>query len=371
MTGSESKRWLSLDVFRGITIALMILVNSPGNQTSYWWLEHSSWDGCTLADLVFPFFLFIVGVSLAFSFANAKHQGIPRTELIIKITKRSIIIFLLGLLLNAFPDHFDFTTIRYYGVLQRIAVCYFIAALLFISVSARAQFLLVIAILLSYFALMTQYPVPGFGVNDLSQAGNVAAYFDRLLFSSTHLYKHTFDPEGALSTLPAIATTLFGNMVGIWLLSKNCLSKKITLLSVASVMSIIAGLLWNESFPINKTLWSSSYVLFTAGGAGLLLSLNIWIIELMQWRGWTLPFKIFGMNAIAVYLLHIFFLKIQAKIILSGANGNQENLRIYITDHLFAWTSLPTASLLYAVFYTLLWLGIVTLLYQRRIFLKI
>jgi predicted acyltransferase len=371
MKVTESKRWLSLDVFRGITIALMILVNSPGNQTSYAWLEHSAWDGCTLADLVFPFFLFIVGVSLAFSLTDAMNKAVRRSELVMKITKRAIIIFLLGLLLNAFPDHFNFTNIRYYGVLQRIAVCYFFAALLFISVSARVQALLIITILVGYYALMTQIPVPGFGAGDLSQAGNVAEYFDRLLFASTHLYKHTFDPEGTLSTLPAIATTLLGNLTGVWLLSKNSLPKKIILICSGSVLSVIAGLLWNSSFPINKTLWSSSYVLFTAGCAGLLLALNIWIIEVKRWRGWSLPFKIFGMNAIAVYLLHVFFLKIQAKIFMSGANGYQENLRVYLTDHLFAWTSLPNASLLYAISYTLLWLGVLTLLYRRGIFLKI
>lgn len=212
-------RLLSLDVFRGISIALMILVNSPGNNTVYPLLNHSAWNGCTFADLAFPFFVFIMGVSLVFSLSKARELGVPIDELIVKIFKRTIILILIGFFLNAFPYHFHFSTIRVFGVLQRIAICYFFTAILFLTTRIRTQFLIMSVLLIGYWLLMTMVPVPDFGANNLSQEGSLAAYIDHLFFSSEHLYGKVFDPEGFLSTLPAIATALLGSLTGYWLIS--------------------------------------------------------------------------------------------------------------------------------------------------------
>jgi predicted acyltransferase len=372
-------RWLSLDVFRGITIAMMIVVNSPGmlgatspgNENTYRWLEHSAWNGCTLADLVFPFFVFIIGVSLVFSLSRSLAQGASRNQLAIKVLKRTIIIFGIGVLLNAIPDHFNYSTLRVFGVLQRIAICYFFAALVFLTTSARSQGLLIVSLLVGYWLLLTMFPVPGYGTNNLSQEGNLAAYLDRMIFSSAHLYGKIFDPEGVLSTLPAIATTLLGNLTGMWLLTNGNHQKKLTGIMIAAPLALIAGWIWGLWFPINKALWTSSYVLVTGGLALLLLAVCVWLIEIKQWKNWARPFEIFGMNAIAAYILHIALLRIQAKIHLPRVDGSPGNLRIFIAEHLFGWTSAQNASLLYALSYVMFLLIIFAVLYRNKIFIKI
>lgn len=362
-------RLLSLDVFRGFTIVGMILVNSPGNNTAYALLEHAAWNGCTLADLVFPFFLFIVGVSIAIAFSRVKIDAqIPLTDLLPRIVRRFLIIFVIGLLLNGFP-HYDIATWRIYGVLQRIAFCYAIASILFLTTSTRTQVFVFIALLVGYWLAMILIPVPGFGASNLSPAGNLAAYIDRLVLNG-HLYGKTYDPEGILSTFPAIATTLLGNLTGIWLLSKYKPMTKFWGMIFAGVIAAAIGWVWGWWFPINKNLWSSSFVLWT-GGLGLCLyGLCYWLIEIKNWRRWSKPFEIFGINAIAAYVLHIMFLKLQNLIHIS-ANGSTTNLRLYITDHLFGWASLQNASLLYAISYVLFWLLVLGILYRCKIFIKI
>lgn len=370
MLNAENKmsRLLSIDVVRGITIALMILVNSP---TNYAWLNHSTWNGCTLADLVFPFFVFIVGVSLVFSLSKSLEKGMSRNNLIFKVLKRSIIIFLIGLFLNAFPNHFDFSTIRIFGVLQRIAICYFFGSLLFLTTRIQTQALIMVGLLIGYWSLLTMIPVPEYGANNLTRDGNLAAYIDRLLFSSAHLYQKTFDPEGFLSTLPAIATTLLGNLTGAWLLSQRSDQKKLQGATLAGIIALIIGWIWGLSFPINKGLWTSSYVLWTGGLALLLLAFCYWLIEIKQWKSWSKPFEIFGLNAIAAYFLHVFFLKFQAMIHIPRMDGSPGNLRIFFTEHFFGWASLQNASLLYAFAYVIFWLLVLTLLYWNKIFIKI
>jgi predicted acyltransferase len=367
-----SSRLLSLDVFRGITVVLMILVNSPGNQTAYSWLNHSAWNGCTLADLVFPFFIFIVGVSLVFSLSKSLKNGESKKQLALKITKRAITIFLIGLFLNAFPYHFHLDTLRIYGVLQRIAICYFVSALLFLTTNIRTQAIIFLGLLIFYWAVMTLIPVPGFGAGDLTEKGNLAAYIDRLIFSSMHLYEKIFDPEGVLSTFPAVATALLGNLTGVWLLSSTRdKQKKLQGMTTTGIVILIIGWIWGLSFPINKGLWTSSYVLWTGGLALLLLAFCYWLIEIKQWKIGLKPFEIFGINAIAAYFLHIFFLKIQAIIHIPRLDGSMGNLRIFITEHLFGWASLHNASLMYAVSYVLFWLAILAVLYCNKIFIRI
>jgi predicted acyltransferase len=366
---SENKRLLSLDVFRGLTIASMILVNSPGNKTSYAQLDHSEWNGCTFTDLVFPFFVFIVGVSLVFSLSKQIESGKKPRDLIGKIVKRAAIIFGLGVFLNGFP-YFHLSTIRIPGVLQRIAICYLVAALLFLWTRVTTQVAIAFTLLIGYWLAMTSIPVPGYGIGDLGLEGNLAAFVDRIVFAG-HTYRPVYDPEGLLSTLPAIATVLIGNLTGFWLLGKRPAQQKVWGMVSAGVMALVWGWFWDRSFPINKALWTSSYVLWTAGMALIVLAILYWAIEIQGWRRWSKPLEIFGINAIAAYLLHVLFLKIQNLIHIPQLDGTAGNLRFYLTQTLFGWTSLKNASLLYAMSYTLLWLGVLWVLYRRKIIIKI
>lgn len=369
---NHPQRLLSVDVFRGITIAGMIIVNSPGNQTAYSWLEHSAWNGCTLADLVFPFFLFIVGVSLVLALSKRQQYGNSKTELFFKILIRTIIIFILGLILNAFPYHMHWDSLRIMGVLQHIALCYFFASILFLTTSMRAQGIIFVTILIVYWVIMTKIPVPGYGVNNLTSEANLAAYLDRLILLKEHMYTKVCDPEGILSLLPAIATTLLGNLTGFWLLSKNKAEKKFLGMIFFAIMALIAGWIWSFWFPINKALWTSSFVLWTGGLALIVFAFCYGLTGINQYRAWSKPFEIFGMNAILVYFLHIYFLRIQAMIPMQKLDGRPGNLRFYLTEHLFYWApSLQMASLLYALNYTLLWLLVLSILYRFKIFIKI
>jgi predicted acyltransferase len=369
MPDKSSGRLLSLDVFRGITIALMILVNSPGNQTAYSQLDHSEWNGCTLTDLVFPFFVFIVGVSLVFSLSKRLEQGVSSDQLLSKVLKRAAIIFGFGLLLNGFP-YYHLSTIRILGVLQRIALCYLIASFFFLKTRVSTQAAIAFTLLVGYWLAMTSIPVPGYGINDLGMEGNLAAYLDRLLLAG-HTYRPVYDPEGILSTLPAIATALLGNLTGVWLLSKRPKQQKVWGMISAGTVSAIWGWKWGAFFPINKALWTSSYVLWTAGMALYLLAVCYWLIEVKGWRRWSKPFEIFGINAITAYLLHVVFLKIQNLIHLPRMDGTPGNLRFYISEHLFGWTCLQNASLFYALSYTLLWGFVLWTLDRRKIYIKI
>jgi predicted acyltransferase len=362
-------RLLSLDVFRGLTIAAMILVNSPGNKTSYTQLDHSEWNGCTFTDLVFPFFVFIVGVSLVFSLSKRVGAGDSKAALTRKILKRTAIIFGLGVLLNGFP-FYHLSTLRIPGVLQRIALCYGAAALLFLYTRVTTQAAIACSLLIGYWLAMTSIPVPGYGVGDLGVEGSLAAYIDRIVFAG-HMYRPVYDPEGLLSTLPAIATALIGNLVGVWLRSNRPNTFKVTGLLNAAMILLILGWSWGKIFPINKALWTSSYVLWTAGLGIALLSVLYWMIEMKGWRRWSRPFEIFGVNAIAAYLLHIVFLKLQNLIHLPQVDGTPGNLRLWLSQHLFGWASLENASLFYALGYTLLWLGVLGLLERRKIRIKI
>lgn len=364
-------RLSSIDVFRGVTIAVMIIVNSPGNPTTYHWITHSSWNGCTLADLVFPFFIFILGVSLVFSLSKQVEQNISTRKLLHKITKRCTIIFLLGLFLNAFPEHFNFSTIRVFGVLQRIAICYFFAALLFLISSARTQTVLVIVLLVGYWMMMTFINIPVPALTTLSPENNLASYIDRLVFSTEHLYGKIFDPEGFLSTVPAIATALLGNLTGIWLRSKYSHAEKLLVMLLAGILAVAAGWLWGFSFPINKALWTSSYVLWTGGFAICFLAFLYWLIEIKNLNKWFIMFEIFGVNAIAAYFLHRFFLNIQTAIQIPQQDGSPGNLRFFLSDYFFGWSSMENASLFYAVTYTILWLIVLYFLYRKRIYIKI
>ena len=369
----KPQRFFSLDVFRGITIAGMILVNNPGNgKTVYAPLRHASWNGWTPTDLIFPFFLFIVGVALAFSLSRKLENGESTFSIIAKIFRRSIVLFLLGIFLNVFPVfHLSPSSLRVPGVLQRIAICYFVSALLFLKLKAKPLALIAFAILAGYALLMLLVPVPGYGSGNLTPDGNLAAYLDRVILRGTHLYRGTWDPEGFLSTFPAIATTLFGIFAGLCLRSSSGWKKKIIWLLSAGMAGVLLGEVISLWFPINKNIWTSSYVLFTGGLGTLFLAFCFYLCDVLNWRDWAIPFVIFGTNPIAVYFLSAIVAKILLKITVSSAQG-ATSLYSWIYGNLFApWAGTYNGSLFFALAYVLFWLGIMTVFYKNKIFIKI
>ncbi|WP_353072190.1 acyltransferase family protein [Tunturiibacter gelidoferens] len=381
LTGARPARLLSLDFLRGLTIAFMILVNNNGDELrAYWPLKHAAWNGFTPTDLVFPTFLFLVGISTVFSTASRLAQGATRQSLLLHVLRRAVILFLLGLLVNSFP-FFNLHTMRFYGVLPRIAICYFVVASLYlISPGWRSKAVLAVSALLAYWILMRFVPVPGYGVPThdiplLDRDANLTAWLDRQIFSASHLYEHTRDPEGLLSTIPALATALLGVLTGIWLRTQRTLNQKITGIATAGLSGILLGGLWNLSFPINKKLWTSSYVLFAGGLSLSLLALSLFIVDLPKKQnakqnhdGLLKPFFIFGTNAIVAYV----FSELLAAALFSipvhpGVNLAQSIFR----SILHAVPNVPFASLLYALaFVAVCWL-FVAVLYRRKIFIKI
>ncbi|MCX5785211.1 MAG: heparan-alpha-glucosaminide N-acetyltransferase domain-containing protein [Elusimicrobia bacterium] len=369
-TAPQKSRLLSLDAFRGITIAAMIIVNTPGNQEAYKQLDHAEWNGCTMTDLVFPFFLFIVGVSLVFSLSKRLERDGGK-GLAPQIFKRTLIIYALGMVLNAIPNYHP-STIRILGVLQRIALCYCAASFIFIKTTLRAQIAIAACALVGYWLVMTQIPVPGYGAGILTKEGSLASWLDRLVLGA-HTYRQgVYDPEGILSTIPALVTTMFGIFTGLWLRSARTAGKKTRGLMRAGALMFITGWLWSLSFPLNKALWTSSYVLYTGGLALWLLALCYWLIEIRDIKAWSKPFEIFGINAIAAYMLPIFLLKFLVLYKLNVPGGEPVQLRIFICDHIFGtWLSPLNASAAFAFSYMALWLGFFWLLYRRNIFIKI
>jgi predicted acyltransferase len=367
-------RMLSLDAFRGMTVAGMILVNNPGDWGAiYSPLQHASWHGWTPTDLVFPFFLFIVGVSITLALSRRAEAAGSRRDIYVKILRRSLIIFALGLFLAGFPS-FDLSTIRVPGVLQRIAVCYLVASVIFLNTDWRKQVYVAAVLLLGYWALMTLVPVPGYGAGDLgSKEWNLAAYVDRAVFGQ-HVWRQAkvYDPEGLLSTLGALATTLAGVLTGRLLRSGREPLEKVSQMFVAGAACAVAGWAWNYWLPVNKALWTSSYVLFTAGLALELLALCYWLVDVKGYRRWSLPFVVFGTNALAVYFLAELFAHVISLVGFARGDGKWAPLQTIIYDGLFAsWAPPKTASLAFAVCTVLLWLGVMTVFYRRRIFIKV
>ncbi|MBA2646335.1 MAG: DUF5009 domain-containing protein [Pyrinomonadaceae bacterium] len=362
---------LSLDAFRGITVAAMILVNNPGSwDAAYAPLKHAEWHGWTPTDLIFPFFLFIVGVSITLALARRAESAGTRRDLYVKILKRSLIIFGLGLVLAGFP-YFNLETIRIPGVLQRIGVCYLVASIIFLKTDFKGQAVIVAVLLVAYWLLMTLTPVPGYGAGDMSLEGNLAAYIDRTLLAG-HIYKPNYDPEGILSTLPAIATTLIGVLAGHWLRSSRAPLDKVKGMVMAGVAGVLLGWLWHQSFPINKPLWTSSYVLLTGGMALLFLALCFWLIDIKDFRRWALPFVVFGVNALAAFFLSGLVARVMMLWKVSRADGSQVALKTFVYETLFAsWASPINASLLFALCFVLAFLGLMTILYRYKIFIKV
>jgi predicted acyltransferase len=299
---APAARLASLDIFRGATIAGMILVNNAGDwQNTYSPLLHAEWHGWTPTDLVFPFFLWIMGVAMVYSFAARRAKGESPETLVKHVARRAGILFALGLFLNGFPCY-DLSTLRIFGVLQRIGLCYLIAGFLVLAGQGRGIVLSIIGLLGGYWALMMLVPVPGHGAGILAPEGNFAQYVDVSLFNG-HLYKPRWDPEGLVSTLPAIANTLFGVLCGVLLRDDSTVHEKLRSMATFGAALVLAGLLWDNWLPINKNLWTSSYALFTSGLAFWALAACYWLADVMGWRRGLKPFEVFGVNAIAAYVL--------------------------------------------------------------------
>ena len=363
-----SSRLISLDVLRGITIAAMILVNDPGSwEYVYAPLKHAVWDGCTPTDLVFPFFLFMVGVAITLALTKRKAANTGRRQLILKIIRRSIILFLLGLFLNGFP-YYELGSLRIPGVLQRIALVYLASALIFVTTKWVTQFRIAIVLLVVYWILMNYVPVPDYGPANLRPETNLGAWLDRLLLGG-HLWSQTkiWDPEGILSTLPAISTCLAGILTGHLLLSSEDQVRKVVWLFVIGAICIFLGLLWDMTFPINKALWTSSYVLYTAGIALECLALCYWFIDILGYKKWTGPWVIFGINAITAYVLS----GIVARLLGLIKVGDQ-SLKAWIYEHLFnSWLGPYNASLLFAICFVALIFIPVMWMYRRNYIVKV
>src|SRR5271170_6281052 len=381
---TASTRLTSLDLFRGATIAAMILVNNPGNEHPYWPLEHAEWNGWTPTDLVFPFFLFIVGVSLVFSFESRLNRGNSRSLLLRHTFRRAFMIFAIGLALNYSVVLVSGSTrgVRIPGVLQRIGICYLAASILFLYVRPRTRALVVAALLIGYWIFMRFVPVPGFGVPGrdmpfLDPDANLGAYLDRRFLThlwgmNTRLWEVTRDPEGLLSTLPAIATALLGVFTGEWLRSERSPQSKALGMLIFGAIALILGKTWGIWFPINKKLWTSSYVLFTAGLALVCLALCYWATDIKRWRGaWTRPFLIFGRNAITAYVIADLF-AILLYVFNKRVNGQTMNAQLYIFQRFFASLGSPIfSSLLFSLAFVLLCLLPIWLMDRKKIFLKI
>jgi predicted acyltransferase len=363
-------RLASLDAFRGLTIAGMILVNDPGSwQFVYPPLRHAEWHGWTPTDLVFPFFVFIVGVAISLALSRKKEEGVGKGDLYLKIFRRSVLIFALGMVLRLIP-YFDIAAFRIPGVLQRIALCYLFAALLYLHSGSKGRLGVALLILAGYWAAMKLVPVPGYGAGVLDYKGNLASYID-LKFLTGHLYEPTFDPEGILSTFPAIATAILGTLTGDWLrTSRRPATKTIGLLATGVSLPAL-GLILHPYFPINKKLWTSTFVIFTAGAALLLLAVLYFLIDVRGWKRWATPFFIFGTNAITAYAGSILMVKL-LNLVKVSSGGETATLPVWVYQHLFVpWAGNLNGSLAYAVCYVLLWLILMTPLYRKKIFIKI
>ncbi len=370
----KKERLLSLDVFRGMTIAAMVLVNNPGTWSEiYSPLKHAEWHGITPTDYIFPFFLFIVGVAISLALGKRIESRITK-DVYLKILRRSAVIFLLGLFLAAFP-FFEFSTLRIPGVLQRIAVCYLIASLIFLHTSWKQQAIISVILLFVYWIFMTAIPVSGCDITTINdKACNLSAYLDRLVLSEAHIWKQSkvFDPEGILSTIPAIVTTLSGVLTGTWLKTKREDHEKVSGIFFFGIVLCAVGWYWSLFFPFNKSLWTSSYVVYTSGLALCFLGFCYWLIDIKAYKKWTKPFVIFGVNALALFVGSGIMAKCMYLIKVAGENGEPISLQAWIFKNIFLSIASPiNASLFYAITFILLWLFIMWLLYRKKIYIKI
>lgn len=375
----QTKRIVALDAFRGFTIAGMIMVNTPGSwKYIYPPLRHAAWHGCTPTDLVFPFFLFIVGVAMFFSFRKYEHT--LNKSAVLKIIKRTVLIFLIGVLLNAFPFYKEgmsagefLSQLRILGVLQRIALAYGFAAILCLLFNKRNLIYVSVFILLAYWLILYAFG----GENPYSLEGNVVRIVDIAIFGKAHIYGHygiPFDPEGLLSTLPSLATVIFGYLTGNLIYTIKDREKLILRMFLLGLPAMFIAMIWDFYFPINKSLWTSSYVLYTAGLALVILAFAIWLIDVKGYKTWTKPLIVFGLNPLFIYSLSIVWIKLMVYVFRwETAEGETTALYHQIYQHVF----LPiannnvNASLFFALAHIIVYWAIGYILYRKKIIIKI
>jgi predicted acyltransferase len=368
----KQQRLLSLDFFRGFTIAGMILVNNPGSWSHiYPPLEHAKWHGWTPTDLIFPFFLFIVGVAISLALSGKKERQESKKELYKKIIRRTLLLFGLGLFLSGFP-FFDLSIIRIPGVLQRIAVCYLIATVIFLHGSIKTQATWAVGFLLVYWAGMEWFPVPDIGAGLYEKGANFSAYIDSL-FLQGHMWSQTktWDPEGLFSTLPAISTTLFGVLTGHLLRSKKEKIEKAVIMLIAGNIAIGIGMAWSHWLPINKNIWTSSYAVFMSGMALVVLGISYYVIDVKGWQKGIKPFRVYGMNAITVFVLSGVVGRLLYLIKWQSADG-VITLKGWLMQVFFdSWLSPINASLAYALTFIFISYLAMYFLYKKNIFIKV
>jgi len=372
-------RLLCLDVYRGLMVASMIIVDNPGSdEKAYWPIMHAKWNGWTPADFIFPSFLFLVGISLVYSLDARRLRGETNQQILWHVFKRSLILIAVGLLVNASPIYgLDVHSWRFEGVTQRIGLCYFLAAILELWSGRRGQLLALVGCLLGYWALLRFVPVPGAGIPGrdiafMDPVQNLPAWLDRKLFMG-HLYDGTRDPEGLIHTIPAIGTTLIGVLTGHWLKSKRSTSQLIGGMVFLGILGMLGGELWNRWFPINKNLWTSSFVLFSGGFCLLFLALLYWLTESKRWRGkWTMPILVFGMNAIAGFVADSLIYGPGYTFTVTAENGAKLNWHEAAQAHLeAAGLSVANASLVYSLGAVLICWIMLWFLWRKKIFLKV
>jgi len=378
-TRPASPRLMCLDIFRGLCVAGMIVVDNPGSDDkAYWPIMHAEWNGWTPADLIFPSFLFLVGISVVFSLSSRLQRGQSRSQILVHTLWRTLILIAIGFLVNASPIvGFDIHTFRFEGVTQRIALCYLFAVVLELWSGRREQLIAFAACVIGYWAILRFVPVPGYGLPGrdipfMDPDRNLAAWLDRKLFMG-HLYNKTRDPEGLLHTIPAIGTTLAGVLTGHWLRSMKSSAAKAWGMLLIGIVSLSAGLLWNRWFPINKNLWTSSFVLFTAGVALVFLAFLYWLLEIRRWRGaWTMPVLVFGMNSIIAFVADSVVYGPGYSFTAKGPSGASMSWHEAAQAYLEAFgLSTPTASLIYSLAaLSLCWI-LLWLLWRKRVSIKV
>ena len=395
---ARNERLVALDVFRGLTVAGMLLVNNPGTWSAiYPPLKHAPWHGWTPTDLIFPFFLFIVGITTSISLTGRRARGDDEGAILRQVLKRGALIFLFGLLLSWFP-FFTYTAIpdtpdpsfldrvvyrvehlRILGVLQRIGLAYLGGALLTLRTSLKSQLVILAMLLFGYWALMTLVPVPDTGVAGRFVLDKpeqlLSAWLDRTILTPNHLYSgsKTWDPEGLLSTLPAIGTVILGTFAGRWIGQRDIeLNSRLSALFSVGALTMMLGLVWNWFFPINKSLWTSSYVLFSGGMAAVVLATCLWVIDVRGVRAWTRPFVVYGLNPMLAFLGSGMMARMMGSMIMINVDGTETPLQAVVYKNVYAsWLSPVNASLAFALTFVALWYVLLLIAEKRGFVLKV
>ncbi len=362
----QIKRLVSLDALRGFTIAAMIVVNYPGSEDHvFFTLRHTIWNGLSFTDQVAPYFLFFVGASIAFAYSKRIGEGISRSTLYKKIFFRSLKIYAVGMILNLMPD-FNFHTIRWTGTLQRIAVVFFICAIIYLNTNWKQQAWIAALLLVSYWLALTCIPTPGFGKVMLDPGANLVAWFDSKFLPGT-MWRGTWDPESILSTVTSVATCITGMLAGRLMLSEKSPQEKVNYLMTAGVFSAIAGYFWGLAFPVNENLWTSSFVLVTSGFAALLFGAFYFLVDIKGKTRGTKPGIIFGANAITIYFLADVWALIFYEFKFGGSSLNEK----FVEGLTSAGADTRFASLLYALLFVCINFIPAWLLYRKKIFIKL